>query len=219
MLLLCLLPIRVLRSPCTQGGSTVRDTRFLARPIRQTLFLAPEGANLPVWCRTYSYKSLSKPKNNMGSETVLVPVRFLVTFTHLLACVMVSYTSDENVMRGLGLDHWFGTHSSSVEAKAEIDWLAASATALCIVDLVGLMSGFSMFKNSLSLLHICLHFFGSISVCWFILYSWHYKTFWYSFIGTNIIPSVAELLNALALFCCKTDGENRSILLNPKIKL
>ena len=66
----------------------------------------------------------------MGSETVLVPVRFLVTFTHLLACVMVSYTSDENVMRGLGLDHWFGTHSSSVEAKAEIDWLAASATAL-----------------------------------------------------------------------------------------
>ena len=160
---------------------------------------------LPVWCRTCAYKSLSKLKNDMGSETVLVPVRFLVTFTHLLACVMVSYTSDENVMRGLGLDHWFGTHSSSVEAKAEIDWLAASATALCIVDLVGLMSGFSMFKNSLSLLHICLHFFGSISVCWFILYSWHYKTFWYSFIGTNIIPSVAELLNALALFCCKTD--------------
>ena len=80
----------------------------------------------------------------MGSETVLVPVRFLVTFTHLLACVMVSYTSDENVMRGLGLDHWFGTHSSSVEAKAEIDWLAASATALCIVDLVGLMLGLGL---------------------------------------------------------------------------
>ena len=203
-MLLCLLPIRVLRSPCTQGELDGARHSFPRPSHSPNPFLA-QGANLPVWCRTYSYKSLSKPKNNMGSETVLVPVRFLVTFTHLLACVMVSYTSDENVMRGLGLDHWFGTHSSSVEAKAEIDWLAASATALCIVDLVGLMSGFSMFKNSLSLLHICLHFFGSISVCWFILYSWHFKTFWYMFIGTNIIPSVAELLNGLALFCCKTD--------------
>ena len=189
-----------------KGGSTVNNTRFLAGPIHQHILqlwvqpkaICPFGVEL-------AHKVTFETKERYGkwdcSRASPVP-----RHVYALACLChISYTSDENVMRGLGLDHWFGTHSSSVEAKAEIDWLAASATALCIVDLVGLMSGFSMFKNSLSLLHICLHFFGSISVCWFILYSWHYKTFWYSFIGTNIIPSVAELLNALALFCCKTD--------------
>ena len=141
----------------------------------------------------------------MGSESILVPVRFIVTFTHLLACVMVTYTSDENVTRGLGLDHLFGQHTSSIAAKSEIDGLVGAAIALCVIDLLGLVTGLTMFNNSLNLLHICLHFFGSISVCWFILYSWHYMTFWYMLIGTNIIPTFFEVVSWLGLWVCKTD--------------
>jgi hypothetical protein len=141
----------------------------------------------------------------MGSESILVPVRFIVTFTHLLACVMVTYTSDENVTRGLGLDHLFGQHTNSVAAKSEIDGLVGAAIALCVIDLLGLVTGLTMFNNSLNLLHICLHFFGSISVCWFILYSWHYMTFWYMLIGTNIIPTFFEVVSWLGLWVCKTD--------------
>ena len=141
----------------------------------------------------------------MGSETILVPVRFIVTFTHLLACIMVTYTSDENITRGLGLDHLFGQHSNSAEAKATMDTLAAVAVGLCAIDLVGVIGPCTMFNNSLNLLHICLHFFGSISVCWFILYSWHYMTFWYMLIGTNIVPTTFELINWFAIRAFKTD--------------
>ena len=138
----------------------------------------------------------------MGSPGLLVPVRFIVTISHLIACLMASYTQEENIIRAIGLS---GTSAARAEAEANMVSALGVAYACFAIDLVGLMSGTSMFSNSLNLTHVCLHFFGGLGVCWYILYSWHYATIWYFIVGTNVLPSAFELVNFFKIWFCKTE--------------
>ena len=138
----------------------------------------------------------------MGSRGSLVPVRFMVTVIHFIASVMVSYTQEENIIRAVGLSADANTKAAAMGTMGVL--LGISYTCF-VIDLVGLMLGFTMFSNSLNLLHICLHFFGALAVSWFILYSWHYEVLWYCVVGTNIIPTSFELFAWVKILFCKVE--------------
>lgn len=138
----------------------------------------------------------------MGSQGTLVPVRFMITVTHFIACIMASFTQEENIIRAVGLSADANTKAA---AAATVGLCLGIAYACLVIDLVGLMFGLTMFSNSLNLMHICLHFFGGLGVSWFILYSWHYQVLWYFVIGTNLVPTFFELVAWVKVLFCKVE--------------
>lgn len=85
------------------------------------------------------------------------------------------HTQDANVASGLGID----AGTSAVTAANNSLLSALGFGVICIaINLVGLMGGFTLFYDSLNLLHTILHFFGGVLTAWYIVDVWGYLSYW-----------------------------------------
>jgi hypothetical protein len=79
-------------------------------------------------------------------------------------------------------------------------WLAL----ICLtVEFVGLFSGLSLFLVRLSVFSIICHFAATLLICWYIIDTWFYSSFWYIWIFFMLIPACVEIVAFIRAFCCR----------------
>jgi hypothetical protein len=72
------------------------------------------------------------------------------------------------------------------------------------VNLLGFMSGFSMFMPFICVINIVSHTIGCIYTCVFIMESWHFMTFWYIWAFFAAPVAVLELFIIFGTLCLGT---------------
>ena len=104
-----------------------------------------------------------------------MPSRFLLTCGAFISSVLAFYNAGTNVAAGYPLG---GSASDLSLGRASL-LTALSIAMLCfIVQFVGLMGGFTMFRNSLNLFHCVAHFFGGVLTAWYLIDSWGFLNYW-----------------------------------------
>eukprot|EP00090_Calanus_glacialis_P020264 TRINITY_DN31182_c0_g1_i1.p1 TRINITY_DN31182_c0_g1~~TRINITY_DN31182_c0_g1_i1.p1 ORF type:complete len:140 (-),score=35.89 TRINITY_DN31182_c0_g1_i1:75-494(-) len=120
----------------------------------------------------------------------LVPARFLTLISHLVLTLTVLMAREDNVLACLPLDH------TQVEFARKDTELAAGlgvAIGLMAIEMVGFLSGLSMFSPVQSLLSIALHASATVSMAYLILDVWDCGLFWWIFGLCSCFPAVVEL--------------------------
>ncbi|KAF8563579.1 hypothetical protein P879_08055 [Paragonimus westermani] len=138
----------------------------------------------------------------MGSTLhSLIPSRFLIILAHLILCLSL-LLSERSQLIETSLPKRF----SAVEAKYTSD-LCIVAFSLSVIfvlfELVGFLSGATMFMVSYNLVSIIFHFSGVISTSFFIVETWNLQSYWYIFVGTICIPLLLETTNVISKIWCK----------------
>lgn len=127
-----------------------------------------------------------------------MPSRFLLTCGAFISSVLAFYNAGTNVAAGYPLG---GSASDLSLGRASL-LTALSIAMLCfIVQFVGLMGGFTMFRNSLNLFHCVAHFFGGVLTAWYLIDSWGFLNYWCVAVGAPP-PSPASLTPNLPARSC-----------------
>jgi hypothetical protein len=71
------------------------------------------------------------------------------------------------------------------------------------IDLLGLVSGMTLFFGFVNLVHIVLHSIGTILTSFFIIETWHYMAIWWIWGVFSCIPTIIEILAILSVTCLK----------------
>ena len=141
----------------------------------------------------------------MRTADYVVPARFIVTLGHLLAIVMAFWTLSDNVETTVGVTATLNNKDlvDSTTAGAQVTlWLSLGLT---VFDILGLVSGLSMFLANVNVAHILLHFLGSLYTSWFIMYQWNVTTLWYIWGPFCLVPFLIELLTVMRVCLCNAD--------------
>jgi hypothetical protein len=141
----------------------------------------------------------------MRTADYIVPTRFIVTLGHVLAIVMAMYTISDNVETTIGVKETLINAElvASTTAGAQLTLYISLGTAL--FDILGLVSGISMFQGGVNVAHIMLHFLGSLYTSWFIMYQWNVATLWYIWVPFGLFPFIIEVGVMLRVLCCNAD--------------
>ena len=141
----------------------------------------------------------------MRTADYVVPARFIVTLGHILAIVMAFWTLSDNVETTIGVTALLSNADlvESTTTGAQITlWMSLGLT---IFDILGLVSGVSMFLPNVNVAHILLHFLGSLYTSWFIMYQWNVATLWYIWVPFCLVPFLIELSSVLRVCLCNAD--------------
>ena len=141
----------------------------------------------------------------MRTADYVVPARFIVTLGHLLAIVMAFWTLSDNVETTIGVTATLNNKDlvDSTTAGAQVTlWLSLGLT---VFNILGLVSGLSMFLANVNVAHILLHFLGSLYTSWFIMYQWNVTTLWYIWGPFCLVPFLIELLTVMRVCLCNAD--------------
>uniref|UniRef100_A0A7S2UVK1 Transmembrane protein 107 n=1 Tax=Fibrocapsa japonica TaxID=94617 RepID=A0A7S2UVK1_9STRA len=133
----------------------------------------------------------------MGLERRLIPARFLITLGHLIPTVMVMYVMEEQVYAGLSAD---ATDKEIAAATAELEGAVLLAIICFLVDLLGLVAGFTIFSTRVNVFQIIAHFVGGIQVSTFIHEVWDYRVLWYIVVFCNVTTALVEIFVILRIF-------------------
>nr|XP_033781288.1 transmembrane protein 107 isoform X6 [Geotrypetes seraphini] len=116
----------------------------------------------------------------------LVPSRFLTLIAHLVIVITIFWSRVLPV------------HPSKIMI------VALSVTlGLFAVELVGFLSGVSMFNNAQSLLSLCAHCSASICLSFFVFQKWECFTYWYILGFCSALPACIEIILFIAVFGLK----------------
>ena len=141
----------------------------------------------------------------MRTADYVVPARFIVTLGHILAIVMAFWTLSDNVETTIGvtasLNNADLVRSTTTSAQITL-WLSLG---LALFDILGLVTGISMFLANVSVAHVLLHFLGSLYTSWFIMYQWNVTTLWYIWGPFCLVPFLIELLTVMRVCLCNAD--------------
>ncbi len=141
----------------------------------------------------------------MRTTDYIVPARFVVTLGHLLVIVMAFWTLLDNVETTIGITATLNDADlvESTTSAAQVTlWICLGLTCC---DLLGLVSGITMFLGGVNVAHIMLHFLGSLYMSWFIMYQWNTATLWYIWGPFNLLPFLIELAAVLRVTMCGAD--------------
>jgi len=120
----------------------------------------------------------------------LVPARFLVLTAHLVLTLAVLLARQDTVLACLPLDH------SDLDMDRKDTELAAGlgvTIGLLAIEMLGFLSGLSMFSAVQSLLSISLHAAASVAMGYLILDTWDCDLFWWIFSLCSVLPAISEL--------------------------
>jgi len=120
----------------------------------------------------------------------LVPARFLVLTAHLVLTLAVLLARRDTVLACLPLDH------SDLDMDRKDTELAAGlgvTIGLLAIEMLGFLSGLSMFSAVQSLLSISLHAAASVAMAYLILDTWDCDLFWWIFSLCSVLPAISEL--------------------------
>nr|XP_033781287.1 transmembrane protein 107 isoform X5 [Geotrypetes seraphini] len=116
----------------------------------------------------------------------LVPSRFLTLIAHLVIVITIFWSRVLPV------------HPSKIMI------VALSVTlGLFAVELVGFLSGVSMFNNAQSLLSIAAHASAAVALLFFLLEQWACSIYWWIFTFCSALPACIEIILFIAVFGLK----------------
>eukprot|EP00474_Spongospora_subterranea_P009099 CRZ09557.1 hypothetical protein [Spongospora subterranea] len=133
----------------------------------------------------------------MGIETTLLPSRFLLTTLHFMVVTMLFNSKGNNLRAGLSLTFTIDQYR---QVESEFDAAIWICIACFIIEYIALFSGVSIMKNAQNGFLSCLHLLGTVLLSWFILDSWHYKSFWYLVVCCSMIPAILESIVIMTTF-------------------
>mmetsp|Transcript_8104 Transcript_8104/g.13477 ORF Transcript_8104/g.13477 Transcript_8104/m.13477 type:complete len:142 (+) Transcript_8104:104-529(+) len=129
-------------------------------------------------------------------QQYLISGRFLTTFGHLVALLLLFATVDNNIEISLG----DSASSADKEEAVNNAWSALIIGFLCFLcDFSGLFFGTTLFYNTGNMLHIFLHFCGSLLLSWVVTDTWNYKAIWPIVVFCNLPTALYELTILLAI--------------------
>lgn len=122
----------------------------------------------------------------------LVPTRFLTMVAHLVLAITLLLSRHDNVRACLPLDH---TESDYERKDVELATGLGVAVGLLVVELVGFLSGLSMFgAPSVTLVSIAAHATATVALAYFALDVWDCDLYWWIFALCSGLPALLEIL-------------------------
>nr|XP_033781283.1 transmembrane protein 107 isoform X3 [Geotrypetes seraphini] len=130
----------------------------------------------------------------------LVPSRFLTLIAHLVIVITIFWSRENNVLACLPL-----TYTKEQYSSRDTEMIVALSVTLGLfaVELVGFLSGVSMFNNAQSLLSLCAHCSASICLSFFVFQKWECFTYWYILGFCSALPACIEIILFIAVFGLK----------------
>ena len=122
-------------------------------------------------------------------EAYTIPARLCLTAGHFVAVVMALYHEAANARSGLAPGF---SSSDEAEARQELRRAIGLALACFALDAVGIFGAVSIFFGSVNLTQSALHFLGGLYTCWFVLYEWHYASYWTICGLFSVLPALVE---------------------------
>ncbi|KAL1137776.1 hypothetical protein AAG570_009472 [Ranatra chinensis] len=125
------------------------------------------------------------------SSDSLVPARFLILLANLIILILALWSRDGNVTVSLPFEF-------EEEEYRNVDQELTVALSLGIVlistELIGFLSGLSMFKPSINLLSIFSHGFASFVLAQWLIHPWPLSTYWIIFGSCFVLPFITEII-------------------------
>lgn len=121
----------------------------------------------------------------------LVPTRFLTMLAHLILVATILMAREENVKACLPLDY---TPEQFKRKDVELAAGLGVAVGLLVVEMIGFVSGISMFAPAVAMLSIAAHASASVALAYFCLDVWDCDLYWWIFGFCSAMPAMAELL-------------------------
>ena len=133
-------------------------------------------------------------------RSAVIPARFMLTMGHLVSLLMIVYTKKENILAGLPRDPGKARYD---DAKAEFEAAYVVCLACFVFDMVGILTGTSLFFPKANLLQIICHFAGGVLVSSMIAQSWQYQYIWLVVAFCNVPTALCEIAILVAIFVLK----------------
>uniref|UniRef100_A0A1X7UYX2 Transmembrane protein 107 n=1 Tax=Amphimedon queenslandica TaxID=400682 RepID=A0A1X7UYX2_AMPQE len=128
----------------------------------------------------------------MAATTTIIPCRFLALMAHLVITVMLYWSREPNVLACTNQGVVPGSDQYSTKDTQLL--VAVSLSLAClIVEVVGLVTGLSMFSNTTNILSIALHVTGSILISLYVVDVWSCDIYWTIFAFFCFLPFVVEV--------------------------
>ncbi|XP_065906490.1 transmembrane protein 107-like [Dysidea avara] len=130
----------------------------------------------------------------------LIPARFLSLTAHFVLNVMLFWSRERNVYSCLD-----EVYSSSEYDTKDLQLLVGLITSLVftIIELVGFLSGLSMFANLQALFSIAAHITACITLAFFVTMEWSCDDYWYIFSFCSFLPLLTEVIVVTATLRCR----------------
>ncbi|XP_037793563.1 transmembrane protein 107-like [Penaeus monodon] len=122
--------------------------------------------------------------------TGLIPARFLTLTSHLVILITVLLAREENVKACLPHNY-----SAAEYSRREGEFLGGliAGVGLTAIEIIGFMTGISMFTGLASLISIACHCGASVSLAYMVVDSWDCRLYWWIFGLTSVIPALIEV--------------------------
>ncbi|KAK7867030.1 hypothetical protein R5R35_005673 [Gryllus longicercus] len=124
----------------------------------------------------------------------LVPTRFLIILSHLSIAVLILWSRDQNVKSCLSLDY---TDEEYLLQDKELVIGLSIALGLLGFELLGFLSGVTMFVPLTAMISIACHGSASILLTYFVLDEWDCHLYWWLFTFCSVLPAVTEAVTIL----------------------
>ncbi|XP_050740159.1 transmembrane protein 107-like [Eriocheir sinensis] len=132
--------------------------------------------------------------------TGLVPARFLTLTSHLVLLVTLLMAREENVLACLPLEY---TQVEYNRRDAEFLGGLVGGIALAALELIGFITGGSMFASLPSIISIACHSGASVSLAYLVLDAWDCRLYWWVFALTSVLPALLEVGVIVNVFMLK----------------
>jgi uncharacterized phage infection (PIP) family protein YhgE len=120
--------------------------------------------------------------------TPLIPARFLLLVSHLVATLIVMQTKDAYIFSSLSLGDMTNYNQFNTSMI-----VAIALSLICFaIEFMGLLIGISLFRPVPNTIYIFSHFSGTIALSLFISGTWQSDMFWHIFIFTSLLPACVE---------------------------
>ncbi|KAH9373693.1 transmembrane protein 107-like [Haemaphysalis longicornis] len=123
-------------------------------------------------------------------NNALVPGRFLTLSAHLVLLVTLLWVYDENVRACLPR----GFNEAQYAAKStEVIVGLSLGLVLGVFELVGFLTGVSMFFASQALISTAAHCAATVALTFFVFDLWNCSAYWWIFAFCSVLPAFGEV--------------------------
>jgi len=129
----------------------------------------------------------------------LISARFLSTFGHFTALLILFQTIENNVSKSL-------PDASGTQKESELAYARGALAFGCVCflfDFSGMFFGNTLFIPAINLAQVFFHAVGSILLSWLITQNWDVSTLWPIVLCTNLPTAILELGIIFAMYVLK----------------
>ncbi|XP_075238060.1 transmembrane protein 107-like [Lycorma delicatula] len=130
----------------------------------------------------------------------LIPARFLTLLAHLTILIVTLWARDEIVVSCLPYD--YNGNDYGIKITEMIIGLSL-AIGFIGIELIGFMSGLSMFMPSASVFSIGCHSTASILLSYALFDEWDCSLYWWIFAMCSLPPGLFEIIYAFSQIVLK----------------